>query len=136
MVNVDVAEDVFVMIFSWGIPYEDEIFRDLDSAGQRTAYGKVERVPLELISRQYSKYSERDFYTAMVQDHSNRPAIVATYHGDLAQLLEIKKLIRKKHEHLVPEHPGFIRDVIHSSDSREEYDVQRAIWEAYLNEQS
>ncbi|MCK5149797.1 hypothetical protein KAJ87_02635 [Candidatus Pacearchaeota archaeon] len=125
-------EDIFVMVFSWGIPYAEDIFRDLDVIGKRNCLSKIENVPLELISKQYEKHSSKPFYHPMVLDHSNRPAIIATYSGNLESFLRTKKEIRKRYDSIVPEHPDFIRDVIHSSDGKEEYNLHTSIWREYL----
>ena len=112
------------------------IIYELNLRGKLKEIAYIEKLPEDLIRRQYDKLSGYSFLDSFVREHSGKPAIIAVYEGNITEFAKLKKEIRQKYKQL----RGFpeldYQDIIHFSDSIKEYNQNIFLWRSYFNESS
>ena len=123
---------VFIMIKPWCLNHSDEILEELDRYGERLKIAAIQRMPLELIAKQYQEHEGQHFFESMVNDHQDKPAIIALYCGDLEIFKGLKTSIRDSLKEDISLHSGYSRDAFHMTINQIELNRDLKIWEGYF----
>jgi nucleoside-diphosphate kinase len=145
-------EKTLVLIKPDHIDYGCEIFQYLDGHGTRLATARIDSVPKEIIESHYEPHRGSFFFGFMTQSFIGRPVMVAVYQGaDVIQrFIELigptdpaeapKDTIRGRYSsdslELSRSEGRPVQNVIHRSDSQEEFEREFDVWGQYfLSEQ-
>ncbi len=122
---------LLAMIKPWGINYLDDILERLDKHGRLVKLAKVDQISLEDISAHYAILRSRENFNHMIMDFVGLPAVLAIYVGDQELFDTLKDRIREEYDAKVPVNPNHKRNVLHISNSEEEYLREMQIWSKF-----
>ena len=130
------VDKVFVMVNPWGLLFLDEILADFDQVGKRVETAHISKIPIELIVSQYLHHQYRSFFQSLTHDLAGKPAVIAAYEGNPLEFTDRKNRLRRRLNPLVlsSENPLHDRNVVHTSESYEEYVRDVGIWKDYFLE--
>jgi len=142
------SERAFIMIKPDHIGLAEEILSELDKYGKRIKQATITKIPKEVIEDHYSVHKERPFFRHMTASFVDQPTIIAVYKGE--------NIIEKLREAIGPTDPTEaskttirgkysddslekaikkgrpVKNVIHCSDSPEEYKREISVWKSYF----
>ena len=141
-------EKSFVLIKPDHVDLAEQILHELDAYGQRIKTKKIRHVPKEVIENHYSIHKGKFFFKYMIDYFLNKPVVIAVYEGEdvIKRFIEIigptdpskapKETIRGKYskdslENAIAE-GRTVKNVIHRSDSPEEFIREIDIWKSYF----
>jgi nucleoside-diphosphate kinase len=142
------VEQTLVLIKPDHVDLADIILAELDSHARRVRTARVESIPLEVVEDHYAVHRGRSYFGYMTASFAGRRTVVAVYEGEgVIQLFREligptdpakapKNTIRGKYsgdslERATAEKRP-CRNVIHRSDSPEEFVRELAVWKEYL----
>jgi nucleoside-diphosphate kinase len=142
------AERTFIMIKPDHFGLADRILGELDRHALRVQTAEVAEVPRDVIEEHYAVHRDRSFFGYMTSSFVGRSVVIAVYEGE--------HVIERFIELIGPTdpskaHPGTIRgeygndsleralaekrpcsNVIHRSDSPQEFEREFGVWKEYL----
>lgn len=143
------TEKTFVFIKPSHVDLAEKILNELDEYGSRIKTVKVDHIPKDVIENHYNIHKGKFFFDYMVDFFENKSIVLAVYEGEgiIKKLIDVigptnpvkapPKTIRGKYSNdsleIAIAEKRTVKNVIHRSDSQEEFNREIEVWKSYLD---